>query len=120
MHRYPRFCPHPVALVIHTAIGHPADAEVSFGELRGRMAMLAGFGVVLGIVGGIAAFVVARLVEPISKLALCSARREKAATSTREGRQAAGGVLRMAVPCDGATWRCAHVGVSAYPGGGVS
>ena len=50
--------------------GHPADKEVSLGESPARMAMLAGFGVVLGLIGGVAAFVVVRLVGLISNLAL--------------------------------------------------
>ena len=48
----------------------PADEEVSLGEPRRRMALLALFGVLLGGVGGVAAFLVVRLVGLISNLAL--------------------------------------------------
>lgn len=44
--------------------------EVSLGESPGRMAFLAGLGVALGLVGGLAAFVVVRLVGLVSNLAL--------------------------------------------------
>jgi chloride channel protein, CIC family len=50
--------------------GSPAGADVSLGEPRGRMVLLALFGVGLGGVGGVAAFVVVRLVGLISNLAL--------------------------------------------------
>ncbi len=50
--------------------GGPADADVSLGEPRRRMLLLAVFGLVLGGVGGVAAFVVVRLVGLISNLAL--------------------------------------------------
>lgn len=50
--------------------GAPADAELSLGEPRSRMLLLALLGVVLGGVGGAAAFVVVRLVGLISNLAL--------------------------------------------------
>lgn len=44
--------------------------EVSLGEPPSRMALLAGIGVVLGFVGGLAAFAVVRLVGLISNVAL--------------------------------------------------
>lgn len=50
--------------------GAPAGAEVSLGETRGRMGLLALLGVVLGGVGGGAAFLVVRFVGLISNLAL--------------------------------------------------
>lgn len=50
--------------------GARAGAEVSLGETRRRMLLLAFFGVVLGGVGGVAAFVVVRLVGLVSNLAL--------------------------------------------------
>lgn len=50
--------------------GSLEGADVSLGEPRGRMVLLALFGVVLGGVGGVAAFVVVRLVGLISNLAL--------------------------------------------------
>ncbi len=46
------------------------EADVSLGETRARMLLLAGLGVVLGGVGGGAAFVVVRLVGLLSNLAL--------------------------------------------------
>lgn len=51
-------------------LGAPASAEVSLGESRSRMALLAALGLALGGVGGVAAFVVVRLVGLISNLAL--------------------------------------------------
>lgn len=50
--------------------GAPTGAEVSLGEPRSRMMLLALLGVVLGGVGGTAAFLVVRLVGLISNLAL--------------------------------------------------
>ena len=50
--------------------GISASAEVSLGASRARMMLLALLGVVLGGVGGVAAFVVVRLVGLISNLAL--------------------------------------------------
>ncbi len=50
--------------------GAPAAAEISLGESRQRMLLLALLGVVLGGVGGVAAFLVVRLVGLISNLAL--------------------------------------------------
>lgn len=50
--------------------GTPGGAEISLGETRTRMVLLAALGVLLGGVGGIAAFVVVRLVGLISNLAL--------------------------------------------------
>ena len=51
-------------------LGSPASAEVSLGEPRARMLLLAALGLVLGGVGGAAAFAVVRLVGLISNLAL--------------------------------------------------
>lgn len=51
-------------------MGRPAAEEVSLGEPPGRMAVLALLGLVLGGVGGIAAFLVVRFVGLISNLAL--------------------------------------------------
>lgn len=48
----------------------PAGFEVSLGLTRGRMALLAGLGTLLGLVGGAAAFAVVRLVGLLSNLAL--------------------------------------------------
>ena len=48
----------------------PGREEVSLGESPARMAVLAGFGVVLGLIGGVAAYLVVRLVGLISNLAL--------------------------------------------------
>ncbi|MGH8980718.1 MAG: chloride channel protein [Acidimicrobiales bacterium] len=59
-----------VASLARRAWGAPADAEVSLGEPRRRMMLLALFGVILGGVSGVAAFVVVRLVSLISNLAL--------------------------------------------------
>ncbi|MDA8357377.1 MAG: chloride channel protein [Actinomycetota bacterium] len=50
--------------------GTSASAEVSLGASRARMMLLALLGVVLGGVGGVAAFMVVRLVGLISNLAL--------------------------------------------------
>lgn len=47
-----------------------ATRDVSLGESAGRMALLAGIGVVLGIVGGFAAWLIVRLVGLLSNLAL--------------------------------------------------
>ena len=50
--------------------GSPGVAEISLGETRSRMLLLAALGVLLGGVGGVAAFVVVRLVGLIGNLAL--------------------------------------------------
>ena len=56
--------------VARRGAGSPGRAEISLGETRARMLVLAALGVLLGGVGGAAAFVVVRLVGLISNLAL--------------------------------------------------
>lgn len=48
----------------------PLGTEISLGHNRVRMALLAALGVLLGLVGGVAAYVVVRLVGLLSNLAL--------------------------------------------------
>ncbi|MHB1584196.1 MAG: chloride channel protein [Acidimicrobiales bacterium] len=48
----------------------PLDTEISLGHNRVRMVVLAAFGILLGLVGGVAAYVVVRLVGLLSNLAL--------------------------------------------------
>lgn len=56
--------------VFGAASGRDRPDEVSLGESADRMLLLAGSGVLLGFVGGLAAFVVVRLVGLLSNLAL--------------------------------------------------
>ncbi|HET8931371.1 MAG TPA: chloride channel protein [Acidimicrobiales bacterium] len=61
-------------MTVRRTIGRVLDIDrqrdVSLGETPGRMALLAGIGVVLGVIGGVAAFAIVNLVGLISNLAL--------------------------------------------------
>ncbi|MGH9057212.1 MAG: chloride channel protein [Acidimicrobiales bacterium] len=60
----------PVVNFLRRHLDVDRDREVSLGEPSRRMALMASIGVVLGFVGGVAAFLIIRLVGLISNLAL--------------------------------------------------